>query len=408
MSTTDVRDSGLPAPAVAVIVVAGGGGTRLGAGLPKAFAPLAGTTVLETAITAVRRAGTPAQLVVVAPRAYLAEAERVARRGYGVEHGPLVAVVAGGAERADSVVAGLGAVLPSVRVVLIHDAARALTPPEVFDSVAGLVTELGCGVVPVLPVHDTVKRLLPDGEVVTTIDRTGLAVVQTPQGFPREMIAAAYRAIGAGAAAYTDDAAIVSASGHRVVSTPGSELAFKITLPQDLARAEALLRPTQAASPLPDQLRTGVGVDAHAFEAGVPLMLGGVAWPEEPAGLAGHSDGDAVSHAIVDALLSASGLGDIGDVFGTDDPALLGQSGAYFIRETVAHLERHGWSVRNVAVEIVANRPRIGPRREEIERTLSACLGAPVTVAGTTTDGLGLTGEGRGVGAIATALVARK
>jgi len=399
-----IDGSGAAEPLVSVVVVAAGAGTRLGGGVPKAFAPLAGSTILEAAIAAVHRARTLAQLVVVAPHDFLAEAEEAVRHVYGEKHERLVTVVRGGTERADSVAAGLGAVAPSVRVVLVHDAARALTPPDAFDTVAGLVVKLGCGIVPVLPVQDTVKRLLPDGEVVDTLDRTGLALAQTPQGFPREMIATAYEVMGAAAAGYTDDAAIVSAAGNRVVSMPGSELAFKITVAQDLARAEAILRP---APPAPE-LRTGVGVDAHAFAPDVPLMLAGVAWPEEPEGLAGHSDGDAVCHAIVDALLSATGLGDIGAIFGTDDPALLGQPGAFFLRETTAYLERHGWTVRNVAVEIVACRPRIGPRREEIEAALSALLGAPVTVAGTTTDGLGLTGEGRGVGAIATALVARR
>jgi len=399
-----MSDGSAADPAVSVIVVAAGGGTRLGAGVPKAFAPLAGGTVLETALASLRRATIAAQLVLVVPPDLLEDARRLARRVYGDAHERLVGIVPGGAERADSVAAGLAAVAPSARVVLVHDAARALTPPELFDAVAARTAEAGCGVVPVLPVHDTVKRLGPDGEVADTLARAGLAIAQTPQGFPRDLLARAYRSIGPDATAYTDDAAIVSAAGGRVVSMPGSELAFKITLPQDLARAEGILGPAAAAA---GELRTGVGVDAHAFAPGVPLMLAGVAWPDEPEGLAGHSDGDPVCHAIVDALLSAAGLGDIGSVFGTDDPALLEAPGSYFLQETTAHLARNGWSVRNVAVEIVANRPRIGPRRAEIEAALSALLDAPVTVAGTTTDGLGLTGEGRGVGAIATALVAR-
>ncbi len=191
--------------------------------------------------------------------------------------------------------------------------------------------------------------------------------------------------------------AIFAAAGHRVVTIPGSERAFKITVPADLARAEELLRGGA-------ELRTGIGVDVHAFSDGVPLWLGGVHWPGLP-GLAGHSDGDAACHAIVDALLAAAGLGDIGSVFGTDDPRYAGASGATFIREAVAILADAGWAARGVSVEIVANEPRIGPRRAELERELSALVGAPVTVAGTTSDGLGLTGGGGGVAAIATALL---
>lgn len=411
LASDETQGSAALSVAVAVVVVAAGAGNRLAAGVPKAFAPLGGSTLLELAIDAVRQAGTLSQLIVVAPMDRLGEAAAIARRVYGDDdYGRLVTVIPGGAERADSVAAGLRALAPSVQVVLIHDAARALTPPELFDAVAGLVVKLGSGVVPVLPVYDTVKRMMPDGEVVGTLDRSGLVLTQTPQGFPRDLIGSAYAVMGPATISYTDDAAIVSAAGHRVVSTQGSERAFKITVPQDLLRAEAMLRgvpPLGVQAPAPD-LRTGVGVDAHAFADDVPLRLGGLAWPGEPAGLAGHSDGDAVCHAIVDALLTASGLGDIGQLFGTDDPATAGRSGAAFLRETVAFLHIKGWTVQNAAVEIVASRPRIGPRREEMEQVLSEALGAPVTIAATTTDGLGLTGEGRGVGAIATALVARK
>jgi len=407
------------APRVAVIVVAAGDGRRLAAGMPKAFVPLAGRPMLATALDAVRRGLPGAQLVVVAPGDRVAEAERL---GAGARDGAPFIAVAGGARRTESVVAGLGALLPSVRTVLVHDAARALTPADRFRTVADLVAELGCGVVPAMPVHDTVKRVGDDGGVVETPDRSRLVLAQTPQGFPREILESAYREVDT--ASLTDDAAVVAAAGGRVVTTPGSEFAFKITLPADLARAESLLReessaaaaalpapvpPTGAPSveTLPPGLRTGVGVDAHRLEPGIPLMLGGVEWPEEPAGLAGHSDGDAVCHAIVDALLSAAGLGDIGSLFGTDDPALRGASGARFLRETAARLAREGWRIRSVAVEVVGNRPRIGPRRAELEGVLSALLDAPVALAATTTDGLGLTGEGLGIGAIATALVER-
>jgi len=391
-------------PRVAVIVVAAGEGTRLAAGVPKAFVPLAGRTMLGVALDAVRRSALAPQLVVVVPDDRRAEAERIVA---ATAPGLPAAVVAGGAGRADSVAAGLAGLLPSVRTVLVHDAARALTPPERFDEVAALVERLGCGVVPVLPVHDTVKRIDAEGVVVGTPDRDRLGLAQTPQGFPRAALEAAYRDVEA--SAHTDDAAIFAAAGHRVVTTEGSELAFKITRPADLARAEAILRSDAGdADGLPTGLRTGVGVDAHRLEPGVPLMLGGVAWPGEPAGLAGHSDGDAVCHAIVDALLSAGGLGDIGAVFGVDDPALQGASGGRFLQETAALLAREGWTIRSVAVEVVGDRPRIGPRRAEIESVLTGLLGAPVAVAATTTDGLGLTGEGKGIGAIATALLERR
>ncbi len=153
--------------------------------------------------------------------------------------------------------------------------------------------------------------------------------------------------------------------------------------------------------------RTGIGFDVHALADGVPMWVAGLHFPDEPAGLAGHSDGDVVAHAICDALFLASGLGDMGSNYGTSDPQWAGASGQAFLAETVARLQDAGWRVGNVAVQLVGNRPRIGSRRAEAEELLSGTLGAPVALAATTTDGLGFTGRGEGVAAIATALIER-
>ncbi len=151
--------------------------------------------------------------------------------------------------------------------------------------------------------------------------------------------------------------------------------------------------------------RVGIGSDVHRLADGVPLHLAGVAFPDEPQGLAGHSDGDVAAHACCDALLSACGLGDLGSIFGTSEPQWAGASGASLLAETVRRVRVAGFDVVNVAVQVIGNRPRLGPRRSEAEAALSAAAGAPVTVSATTTDGLGLTGRGEGVAAIATALV---
>lgn len=381
-------------PALGIVVVAAGRGARLGDAEPKAFVALRGVPILERALRGVFDSVEPAQVVVVAPTSHLKAARAIADRVAGAASSS-VSVVVGAETRQASVAAGLAALAPGVDTVLVHDAARALTPSLLFDRVARAVRSSGGGVIPALPVTDTIKRVGADAVVLGTVDRSDLVHVQTPQGFPRAELAAAY---ANATEEHTDDAALFAAAGRPVTVVEGEARAFKITTPWDLRRAENVLGAQTAA------LRTGIGLDVHAYDEAAPLWLGGLYWSGEP-GLDGHSDGDAVLHAICDALLSAAGLGDLGSRFGTNDPRFAGAASDVFVRETLAVVDGAGFAVVNVVVQIVATRPKIAPRRSELEAHLSALVGAPVTIGATTSDGLGFTGRGEGIAVIATALL---
>ncbi|WP_295783543.1 2-C-methyl-D-erythritol 4-phosphate cytidylyltransferase [uncultured Microbacterium sp.] len=395
-----------PVPHLAVIVVAAGSGTRLNGGAPKAFVGIDERSILHHALRGVF-AAPPAQVVVVVPESLRGDALTDARDAAG-DRAELVTVVAGGATRQESVAAGLSALWADIETVLVHDAARALTPPAVFERVIAALDGGAVAVIPTVPVVDTIKRVDGDGRVTAAVDRSELAAAQTPQGFRRDILAAA---LAAADADHTDDAALVAAAGHDVLTVDGDHTSFKITTAPDLDRARALVhaasvvQPSATRTAAPVMPRVGLGTDVHGFGGDGALWLAGLEWPGETA-LSGHSDGDAVAHAIVDALLAAAGLGDIGTHFGTDRPEFAGAHAAAFLTHTLGLLGAAGWRVGNVSVQVQANRPRFAARRVEAERALSAALGgAPVSVSATTTDGLGFTGRTEGVAAFATALI---
>nr|WP_052679076.1 2-C-methyl-D-erythritol 4-phosphate cytidylyltransferase [Microbacterium oxydans] len=401
----------LPVPDTAIIVVAAGSGTRLDAGAPKAFVGIDSRSILRHALDGVFAAA-PAQVIVVAPAGFEGDAETELREAAG-ERIDLGRVVTGGDTRQLSVSAGLAALWGGVTTVLVHDAARALTPPAQIDAVARAV-RADTGVIPALPVVDTLKRV-DDGLIVAAVDRSELAAAQTPQGFPRGPLQAAYAAALTAGVEYTDDAALFAANGGSVRHIEGSERAFKITTPGDLERARHLLAdagaPAPASHPASEGLpasvapRVGIGTDVHAFGGDGALWLAGLEWPGEPP-LSGHSDGDAVAHAIVDALLGAAGLGDIGEHFGTSHPEYAGAHAAVFLARTRELLAEAGFAIGNVSAQFQGNRPRFSARRAEAEQVLSAALGgAPVSVTATTTDGLGFPGRGEGIAVTAIAML---
>jgi 2-C-methyl-D-erythritol 4-phosphate cytidylyltransferase len=241
-----VTDADAAPCSVGVVVVAAGSGTRLGAGLPKAFVPLRGRPLLGYAVDTVSRLAGLGALVVVAPAEH---ADPSGPTWAGIDLPPDAVVVAGGASRTDSVAAGLAAV-GEVDIVLVHDAARCLTPLAVFERVVAAVREGAAGAVPGVLLVDTVKTVDADGVITGTLDRASLRAVQTPQGFARDVLVSAY----ASGLEATDDAALVELGGHHVVVVEGDPLAFKVTTRDDLEDAERVLAQRAPAVPggLPD------------------------------------------------------------------------------------------------------------------------------------------------------------
>ena len=369
---------------VAAIIAAAGSGLRFGADLPKALIQLGDKTLIEHAVAAI--SSTVDEVIVTAPASHVTQFKSLL--------GDAVTVVVGGQTRSESIRAGLAAVSADTQYVLIHDAARALATTELTNRVLSALQDGEVAVIPGVPQVDTIKNVDVDGYVVSTPNRAELRNIQTPQGFELSALKKSHAANGEG----TDDAALVESAGFKVLVIAGEERALKITTPADLATAYNFLGNTK-------EFLTGVGVDAHAFEAGRQLWLGCLNWPDE-VGVAGHSDGDVAAHAICDSLFAATGLGDLGSNFGVDRPEYAGASGAKLLSETLSIITSAGFVISNVSVQVIGNRPKLAGRRKEAIAALSAALnGAPVSLLATTTDGLGLTGEGKGIAAVASALV---
>jgi len=378
-------------PNTAVIIPAAGSGERLGADLPKALVQLVGRTLIEHAVA--NASPIASQIIVAAPAEYVNQIRTF--------FGDSVEVVAGGKTRTESVKLALASVRENMEFVLVHDAARALASTNLFEQVIATLIGGEKAVIPVLPVSDTIKKVNKKGYVTKTPNRSKLRAVQTPQGFTREVLTWAHAQDLEG----TDDASLVENLNIDVKTIPGEVNALKITTPEDLESATKYLIGSDGID-----LRVGVGTDAHAYSDDPfrPMWLAGLLWEGHP-GVDGHSDGDVAAHAICDSLFAATGLGDLGSNFGTDRPEYANASGTKLLKETLSIITSAGFEIHNVSVQIVGNKPRIGGRRVEAIRALSQALnGAPVSVTATTTDGLGFTGEGKGLSAIATSLVAKK
>lgn len=390
----------------AALIVAAGRGLRAGRdGLsPKQYASLAGLPVLAHSISAFQAVAAIHQIsVVIHPDDAALYAESVTsvpdRLGDPVR---------GGETRQESVRRGLEALAAAVapEFVLIHDAARPLVLPETIQAV---LDALGThpGAIAAQPVADTLKTADANGLIAGTPSREGVWQAQTPQGFRfPDILDAHRRAAREGREDFTDDAALAAWAGLDVALVPSPRRNFKITTQEDLAMAETLMAGAAGHGPALEP-RTGTGFDVHAFSEGDHVWLGGVRIAHDR-GLSGHSDADAPLHALTDALLGAIGDGDIGQHFPPSDPQWKGAASDQFLRDAAARVARRGGRIVNVDLTVLCEAPRIGPHRDAMRAAIADILGievARVGVKATTTEGLGFTGRGEGLAAMASATV---
>ena len=320
-------------------------------------------------------------------------------------------VVPGGDSRPDSVIAGLwaltGAGHADDTLVLVHDAARPAVTADLVAAGVDAARSVTGAVVPVVPVTDSLKRVRGE-RVVAPVEREEVVAAQTPQAARLGALRAAIEEAHAWGRPITDDAGALAAAGVPVHVVPGDPANRKLTDPADLVPMRAqLAAAATGVAPGGSGARWGIGFDAHRLVDGRPMMLGGVAFPEEKRGPEGHSDGDAALHALIDALLGAAALGDVGSLFPSDDEAWNGADSADLLTRAVARLNEAGWRPASVDLVIAVAQPRIADSRGALVVRVAKLLGVmpeAVSVKGTTSDGLGFTGS-EGVAAWAVASV---
>ncbi len=320
-------------------------------------------------------------------------------------------VVPGGDVRADSVIAGIWALTSAghddATLVLVHDAARPAVTTDIVRIVVEAAASIDGAVVPVTEVADSLKRVR-DARVVGHVERDEVAAAQTPQAARLGALRAAIEEAHAWGRPITDDAGALAAAGVPVHVVPGDPANLKLTGPADLVSVRAIL--AARAAPIAGSAgaaRSGIGFDAHRLVAGRPMRIAGVEFADHPIGPEGHSDGDAALHALVDALLGAAGLGDVGTLFPPDEPAWEGIDSAVLVAAAVDRLREHGWRPAGADIAVAAASPAIAPRRDEMAARIGELLGLPATnvsIKGTTSDGLGFTADG-GIAAWAVAAV---
>jgi 2-C-methyl-D-erythritol 4-phosphate cytidylyltransferase / 2-C-methyl-D-erythritol 2,4-cyclodiphosphate synthase len=399
------------------IIAAGGRGRRLGAARPKQLLDLGGRPMLQWSVDAFLACERVRDVIVVGPPEWVDAPPPCLGR-------PGIRLVAGGDRRQDSVANGFDAVSEASDIVLVHDAARPFVDSDVIERAIDAAAESGAAVV-ALQARDTVKWAPGEsslGEadrdalvrrvVERTMARESVFLAQTPQAFRREVLAEAV-ALGRRGAEGTDEAALAEQAGHRVRIVAGSARNMKVTTAEDLAMAEALVHAIdrrRAEDRRRPVTRVGSGYDLHRLVEGRPLVLGGVAIPFDR-GLAGHSDADALCHAVADAILGAAAQGDIGQHFPDSDERWRGASSVQLLRRAAAIVAGLGYQVVNVDATVIAERPKLAPFRTAMAAGLAAALGvepSAVSVKAKTNEGVDAAGRGEAIAVHAVALIEQR
>jgi len=383
---------------VTAIIAAAGAGRRLGAAKPKQLLEIGGGSMLQHSVRAFLGHPRVADVVVVVSP----DLTTLALAGIEPSRAAALRVVKGGERRQDSVANGFAAVAPESDVVLIHDAARPFVSADLIDRTIDAAAAHGAAIA-ALQSRDTVKRVAGDGRITETIPRETIYLAQTPQGFRRDVLAAAIE-LGRSGVEATDEAMLAERAGYHVYVVDGDPGNVKVTTSADLDAARARMASTGKPARTG---RAGTGYDLHRLVEGRPLILGGVTVPSDKGAL-GHSDADVVCHAATDAILGAVGLGDIGRHFPDTDPRWKDADSLVLLREAARMVRDHGYEVGNLDVTVILERPKIRDAVEPMRTRLAEALGIDrdrVSVKGKTNEGVDAVGRGEAIIAHAVALV---
>lgn len=377
---------------VTAIIAAGGRGSRLGSAQPKQLLAIGGRPILARSLDAFVQHPRIGSVIVALPADVAADPPAYLRD-------PRVTLVVGGERRQDSVARAFARVPDGTDIVIIHDAARPFASASLIDRTIDAADAYGAAIA-ALPVTDTVKRADARRVIVDTIPRSEIFLAQTPQAFRTAVLREALASADTAGEA-TDEAMLAERAGHHVRLVDGEQGNIKITTAADLEMAETMIGGRAAA------MRIGNGYDLHVLVAGRPLVLGGVTIPFDK-GLQGHSDADAVCHAVTDAVLGAAGAGDIGRHFPDTDPAWKGADSIALLTRAVAIAREAGYRVSNVDVVVVAQKPKLSPHADAMRANLARALGvdpSQVSVKGKTNEGVDAVGRGEAIAVHAVALV---